>query len=391
MMEGNGLAKTVGRSFAAKARKLLYLFWSKDCGKRDLDTYMKTAKEIQKGFEKIGDQILDGVWTSGKRGSVSKAMHRLEGVTWTLVRECEVIFEIGATTLSLVCEEIARTWYHALRALLPLHSMRFCHLKTPSKVHWEVTYRKERMVSRFEEGSLRRIAFEKVLELVAAADEEEGINSGIRNALLTNSHGAGAAVAEKVAAVGEDVEEETTRSGSMTSAGAGKKGGNLSAEGVHMEELCSMCARSALRFRAAAEKLYGMHRKGTIRLSENALGALARGAAVAIATAESNALLNTKHASAFEDELVDTISSEREVLVAENASERMQEEQRTGNLTRTARAQFEEKIQKKRTKPKGKTKAKTTRLAKVAQEDEHEDGEGREEGARVSGGRSARA
>ena len=59
---------------------------------------------------------------------MSNALHRLEGVTWTLVRECEVVFEIGATTLSLVCEEIAQTWYHALRALLPLHSKRFRYL-----------------------------------------------------------------------------------------------------------------------------------------------------------------------------------------------------------------------------------------------------------------------
>ena len=72
------------------------------------------------------------------------------------------------------------------------------------------------------------------------------------------------------------------------------------------------------------------------------------------------------------NELVDMISSERDALVAANASERMQEEQRMGNLTRTARAQFDEKMQKKKTKPKGKTKAKTTRPAKSAQEEEGE-------------------
>ena len=43
MTEGNNLAKTLGRPFATKAQKLLYLFWSRQCDKKDLSSYVNTA------------------------------------------------------------------------------------------------------------------------------------------------------------------------------------------------------------------------------------------------------------------------------------------------------------------------------------------------------------
>ena len=55
------------------------LFWTNDCGKKNLDNYEKTSKEIVAGFQRLVDAILDGVWSAHKVTSVSRGLHRLEG------------------------------------------------------------------------------------------------------------------------------------------------------------------------------------------------------------------------------------------------------------------------------------------------------------------------
>ena len=131
---------TLGRPFVNKARKLLHLFWTKDCGKKDLKTYAQTARDIQLGFQKLVDAVLDGVWSSSKSGSVARALHRLEGMTWTLVNECVVFYEIGASTLNRILDEIGRAWSEALLSLLPLHSEQYQDLETPSSIAWQISF-----------------------------------------------------------------------------------------------------------------------------------------------------------------------------------------------------------------------------------------------------------
>ena len=93
---------------------------------------------------------------------------------------------------------------------------------------------------------------------------------------------------------------------------------NTPSSKILYDEIKTLCARSALRYRAACAKLFEYHRRGVVELSETTRQSLALGAAAAIATARSMSALKEGQASAFEHD--QSLCIQKELQTIKNRS-----------------------------------------------------------------------
>ena len=372
-IEDERLSNMFGKPFANKAAELLQLFWSRRCGERDLCTYIETSRHVLAGFENMTEKILESIWSCGKKGSVSMALNWLEGITWSIVNTCENTYRCAATTLNRVCEEVARAWYHALCALLPVHSERFSCLQTPSLVHWRITYQNYGQVPRYAEGSLRAIASTALLSAAASANERDGVNGGIREFMAANGVACNSdrqlylkSNPDKSTgphSVPEVQNTQSSKENADTPFAASRHGVDAlkhqnPAESTHREEVHEQAGKSAMRLRAATAKLYSLHRNGTIQLQASTLRALAKSTAIAIATVYPHTFSNANYVSDVEDDYTDWLLKEETALTKKNDDGRVKEKEQEKGMILEARAQFDKKISRK---PKG-------RVSKTASE-----------------------